>query len=76
MAEKRWEVIQVQFCDHAGCEVALEAQMVYAADFLPDQPPRMVSKRCSRGMECNSWDNMTCVWAGTNPAYNPFSENK
>ncbi len=72
MAEKHWETIKVQFCDHAGCEVALEGQFIYPAEFLPDQPARLVSKRCSRGLECNMWNNMTCVWAGTNPMHDPF----
>lgn len=74
MAEKRWETIRVQFCDHAGCEVRLEAELVYPAEFLPDQPPRLISKRCSRSLECNMWNNMTCIWAGTNPMYDPFEK--
>jgi hypothetical protein len=74
MAERRWEVLKVVFCERAGCEVALEAQMAYPSEVLPDQPPRLISKRCSRGLECNFWEHMTCVWAGTNPLYDPFAE--
>lgn len=74
MAEKRWETINVKFCDRAGCEVSLEAEFVYPAEFMPDQPARLVSKRCSRGLECNMWNSMTCVWAGTNPMHDPFTQ--
>lgn len=38
MAERRWEVLKVVFCERAGCEVALEAQMAYPSEVLPDQP--------------------------------------
>lgn len=76
MAEKRWETIQVTFCDHAGCEVSLEAEFVYPAEFMPDQPPKLISKRCSRGLECNMWNKMTCIWAGTNLLHDPFQQNK
>lgn len=73
MTEKHWETIKIAFCEHAGCEVALEAEFVYPMEFLPDQPPRLISKRCSRGLECNMWNKMTCVWAGTNLLIDPFS---
>ncbi len=73
MAEKRWEPVQKRYCDHAGCDVILEAEVVYPADFLPDQP-RLLSHRCSRGLECNLWNNLTCVWAGTNPLVDPFKK--
>ncbi len=72
MAEKRWEPEVKQFCDHVGCDVVLEVEVVYPADFMPDQPPRLLSRRCSRGLECNMWKNMTCIWAGTNPLIDPF----
>lgn len=76
MAEKVWETIKVQFCEHAGCEVSLDGQMVYAAEFLPDQPPRIIAHRCSRAMECALFNQPACVWAGTNPAYDPFAEKE
>jgi len=67
MAEKHWETIKVQYCEHVDCDVSLDGEFVYPAEFMPDQPARLVAKRCSRGVECNQWNNMTCVWAGTNP---------
>ncbi len=74
MAEKRWETIKVGFCDRAGCEVSLEAEFVYPAEFMPDQPARLLSKRCSQGLDCNTWNTMTCVWAGTNPMHDPLMQ--
>jgi hypothetical protein len=71
MSERSMEVIKVCFCEHIKQEVALEADVLYPADFLPD-PPRVLSHRCSRGEECNLFDQAACVWAGTNPVVDPF----
>lgn len=76
MTERRWEPIREQYCDHAGCNVALEVQVVLPPEYLPDQPPRIIAHRCSRGLQCNSFTHPSCVWAGTNPAYDPFSEKE
>jgi len=74
MAVKSWQTIKVRYCDHAGCEVALEAEALYPADQLPDQPPRLLSHRCSQAARCMLYNEPTCVWAGTNPVYDPFKE--
>ena len=74
MAHKTWQAIKVRYCDHAGTDVALEAQVVYPAEWLPDQPPRVTAHRCSRAIACNLDERASCVWAGTNPAYDPFAE--
>jgi len=74
MAEKHWETVKVQYCDRIGCEVSLEAQMVYPAEYLPDQPARLTARRCSHGLECNRGEAMACVWAGTNAEYDPFKQ--
>ena len=66
--------MKVRFCDHAECEVALEVQVVYPSEILPDQPPRIIAHRCSQGVACNLNDKPSCVWAGTNPEYDPFKE--
>jgi hypothetical protein len=71
MAERTWEVSKVCFCDHVKCDVALEAEMLHPADALPD-PPRVLSHRCSLGMQCNLFAQPTCIWAGTNPDVDPF----
>lgn len=74
MAEKHWETIKVQYCEHVGSEVSLDGEFVYPAEFLPDQPAHLLAKRCSRGVECNQFNGMTCVWAGTNPGYDPLTQ--
>jgi len=74
MAVKTWEAVKIRFCEHAGAEVALEAEMVYPIDILSDQPARLLAHRCSRGVECSQNSQPSCVWAGTNPDYDPFGE--
>ncbi len=74
MSDKSWEPLKIRFCDHAGCDVTLEAEVVYASGILADQPPRLLGHRCSNGVECSLQKQASCVWAGTNPAYDPFIE--
>ncbi len=74
MAVKTWEKVKVRYCHHAGEEVCLEAEMIFPADWLPDQPPQIVAHRCSHGLACNLDGRPSCIWAGTNPAYDPFIE--
>jgi hypothetical protein len=54
--------------------VTLEAELVYPAEWLPDQAPQVQAHRCSCGLECNLDERPSCVWAGTNPAFDPFLE--
>jgi len=75
MAEKMWQIIKVRYCDHAGEEVAMEAEMVFPADLLPDQQPRIIAHRCSRALACNLDNRASCIWAGTNPTFDPFAED-
>lgn len=35
MAYRDWKVIKIAYCEHAGEEVYLEADIVYPATFLP-----------------------------------------
>ena len=74
MAVKTWYPIKIRFCEHAGSEVALEVEAVYPADFLPDQSPRIQAHRCSKAYLCSLDNQPSCVWAGTNPTYDPFVE--
>jgi hypothetical protein len=73
MAVKTWRTIKVQYCHHVDADVELEAEVVYPAEWLPEQPARILAHRCSRGLECNLDSRPSCVWAGTNPAYDPFA---
>lgn len=72
MTEKQWQSIKVCYCEHVGMDVAFEAEVVYPADWLPDQGPRVAGHRCSHGLECNQDGRPSCRWAGTNPAVDPF----
>lgn len=74
MAEKAWKPIKIRYCNHAGCEVSLEVKAVYPAEHLPDQLPRITGHRCSKAMDCVLYQQATCVWAGSNPSYDPFKE--
>lgn len=74
MAKKVWQEIKVQHCEHVGGEVSLEAEVLIPDDTMPDTPPRVVAHRCSQGTDCGLMKEAACVWAGTNPNYDPFSE--
>ncbi len=72
MAYRQWEAIRTAYCHRLGQMVALEAEVVYPAEFLPDQPPRVLAHRCSEGVNCNLEERGACLWAGTNPLLDPF----
>jgi hypothetical protein len=72
MSYLTWKSIKECECERIGEEVALEVQLVYPSEFLPDQPPRVLAHRCSKGLECNLIEKPACVWAGTSPGYDPF----
>jgi hypothetical protein len=74
MPEKNWETLKVQFCQHIDQKVGLQAQVVYPSEHLPDQAPRILAHRCSHGFSCNLDGRPSCIWAGTNPTYDPFKE--
>lgn len=73
MPTKVWQTIQVIHCERLGHEVALEAEIIYPPEHLPGQAPQVVAHRCSFGLECNLVDKPACLWAGTNPNYDPFA---
>jgi hypothetical protein len=74
MIEKSWETLKVQYCQHINQKVGLQAQVVYPSEHLPDQPARVLAHRCSHGFSCNLDGRPSCIWAGTNPTYDPFKE--
>ena len=71
MAQKIWETSKTCYCEHIKNQVALEVEVLYPVDPLPDTP-RLLSHRCSRGVQCNQFATATCIWAGTNPDFDPF----
>ncbi|MCS6908273.1 MAG: hypothetical protein RML93_10385 [Anaerolineales bacterium] len=75
MAIRVWETYKTRFCQHIGCDVRLEAEVVYPAEWLPETPPRIVAHRCSHGIFCNALDRVGCFWSGTNPLVDPFAEH-
>jgi len=46
MAQKKWQVNKVRYCEHVRQDVSLEIQVVYSAEQLPDQPPHLIAHRC------------------------------
>ncbi len=76
MAVKTWETIRLRYCEHVKARVGLQAEVVYASDILPDQPPRILAHRCTHAFACNLDNRPSCVWAGTNPLYDPFIEKE
>ena len=74
MAVRSWQTIKVQYCHHVQEDIGMEAEVVYPAEWLPDQPPRLLAHRCSRGMTCNLEGRPSCIWAGNNPNFDPFAE--
>ncbi len=75
MAVKKWESIKVRRCERVGREVSLDAEVILPPEWLPDLEARVVSHRCSYASACNLDNRGACVWAGSNPAYDPFKEN-
>jgi hypothetical protein len=73
MVQRTWEVLKACYCEHAGEKVQFEAQLAYPADLLPDQPARIAAHRCSHGTLCSLNDKPACIWAGTNPAFDPYA---
>ncbi len=76
MAVKTWQTIRLRYCEHAEAEVGLQAEVVYPSEILPDQPARVLAHRCSHAFACNLDNRPSCVWAGTNPLYDPFAEKQ
>ncbi len=74
MSVKNWETVKICYCQHLKQDVGFEVLVVQPADLLPDQPGRVSAHRCSRGVDCSLDDKAACMWAGTNPAVDPFSE--
>jgi len=70
VASTFWKPIKQSFCDHVDDDVFLEVRIIFPAGFLADQPPRIEGHRCSKGMECNSFDRPVCCWEGMQPNVN------
>jgi len=71
MSLRTWQVEKIKYCENVGHEIALETEVVYPAEHLPEQAPRVLAHRCSNALECNMMDKSVCVWCGTGPNHNP-----
>ncbi len=74
MAERTWQPIKISYCHHVGHRVALQAELIYPAEWMPEQLPRVLAHRCSDAVGCNMDGRPSCIWAGTNPVFDPFKE--
>lgn len=72
MATEQWISIKTIYCKKAEAEASLEFLVVHPDEHMPDQPPRIIARRCSIGNECVIKDGCNCHWTGTNPLYDPF----
>ena len=72
MSYKTWQALKTCYCQHVDQDVSLEAEVVYPAERLPDQSPRILAHRCSRALECNLDGRSSCLWSGTNPTIDSF----
>jgi hypothetical protein len=75
LADKTWETMKIRHCEHAGCEVALEAEVIYPAEQLPDMSVRVNGHRCSHAVDCMLFSDPSCIWSGGNTTYDPFKES-
>ena len=71
MTQKKWQIEKIHYCEHVNAQVALEVQVVYPAEYLPDQPPHVIAHRCSKALECNKVDKLVCAYCFTNPDVKP-----
>lgn len=75
MAIRNWVTINKRFCDKVGCQVALQAQVIYPIDYLPDNL-RILSERCSHGDLCLKERFGSCGFSGGDPGIDPFNESQ
>lgn len=52
-------------------EIAIEVEVIYPADYLSEQAPRIRARRCSKALECNCIERPACALSGTNPDVDP-----
>lgn len=48
------------YCSHANCEIELNSTVVYPAEILPHQSPRITNRTCSHFLNCNLQDKTAC----------------
>jgi len=58
-----WEPVKSICCDRVGEDVTLQVKVVYPLGLLADQPPRVLARRCSKGVDCIQRDLPACLWS-------------
>lgn len=69
-----WEKLKKRYCDKVATYVFLEAELIYPADLLSFEHPRVLAHRCSHANLCNANEKAYCIWCGTNPNFDPFHQ--
>jgi hypothetical protein len=72
MADEQWITVKTIYCKQSKQEATLEFLVAHSPEHMPDQPPRILARRCSISKECVVKDDCNCHWTGTNPLYDPF----
>lgn len=67
MAWETWRTIQQTRCIFLQGKVCLEARVLYPADIMPDQPPRVLAFRCSSVQDCDRFNQADCPWGILTP---------
>lgn len=57
------EKVSHRYCAHAKSEITLKTKIIFPADIMPDQPPRITSRQCSHYFDCNLLDKEACTYA-------------
>ncbi len=57
------ENVSHRYCAHAKSEVTLSTKIIFPADIMPEQPPRISSRDCSHYFNCNLLDKKACTYA-------------
>jgi hypothetical protein len=72
MAVTQWEEAKVIYCERAHERAALELEVIYPSEPIPDWPRRVIGHRCSLAAKCEVQGFGNCYWTGANPLNDPF----
>lgn len=71
MAERTWQTEKTFYCERAGQMVTIENEVALPAEYMPEQPLRVIARKCSHAIECNLIEHPVCSLCGTNPDLDP-----
>jgi hypothetical protein len=61
------EIVSHRYCTHANAEVTITTDLVYPAEMMPLQAPRLRARRCSHFFDCNLQDKTACTFSVDKP---------